>query len=53
VIQKAQEVIRKNVTTVQQIAYLLGENAADTEMLLHSIVDTIHLGPPDAGGGSR
>ena len=53
VIQKAQEVIRKNVTTVQQIAYLLGENAADTEMLLHSIVDTIHLGPPESGGGAR
>ncbi|HWQ08784.1 MAG TPA: [Fe-Fe] hydrogenase large subunit C-terminal domain-containing protein [Holophaga sp.] len=53
VIQKAQEVIRKNVTTVQQIAYLLGENAADTEMLLHSIVDTIHLGPPDNGQGAR
>ena len=53
VIQKAQEVIRKNVTTVQQIAYLLGENAADTEMLLHSIVDTIHLGPPESGEGTR
>ena len=53
VIQKAQEVIRKNVTTVQQIAYLLGENAAETEMLLHSIVDSIHLGPTEAGGGPR
>jgi iron only hydrogenase large subunit-like protein/PAS domain-containing protein len=53
VIQKAQEVIRKNVTTVQQIAYLLGENAAETEMLLHSIVDTLHLGPAENGGGNR
>lgn len=53
VIQKAQEVIRKNVTTVQQIAYLLGENAAETEMLLHSIVDTLHLAPTEGGGGHR
>jgi PAS domain-containing protein len=45
IIHKAQEVIRKNVTTVQQIAFLLGENAADTEMLLGSIVDSFQLAP--------
>jgi len=43
IIQKAQEVIRKNVTTVQQIAYLLGENAAETEYILGSIVESIQL----------
>lgn len=43
IIQKAQDVIRKNVTTVQQIAYLLGENAAETELILGSIVDSFQL----------
>jgi hypothetical protein len=31
-------VIQKNLKTVQQIAYLLGENAADSEIILNSIV---------------
>lgn len=38
IIRKAQEVIRKNLTTVQQIACLLGENAAESEMILNSII---------------
>jgi iron only hydrogenase large subunit-like protein len=38
IIGRAQEVIRKNMKTVQQIAYLLGENAADSEVILNSIV---------------
>lgn len=46
IIHKAQEVIRKNVTTVQQIAYLLGENAAETELILGSIVEAFR--PPQA-----
>jgi len=40
-IQKAQEVIKKNLATVQQIAYLLGENAAESEVLLNSIILSI------------
>ncbi len=40
-IQKAQEVIKKNLSTVQQIAYLLGENAAESEVLLNSIIHSI------------
>ncbi len=40
IIEKAQEVMRKNLTTVQQIAFLLGENAADSEVLLSSIVQS-------------
>lgn len=52
IIAKAQDVIRKNVTTVQQIAYLLGENAAETEMILNSIVDSFQLIPtPKQGKG--
>lgn len=38
IIEKASEVMRKNLSTVQQIAFLLGENAADSEVLLSSIV---------------
>ena len=38
IIGRAQAVIEKNLKTVQQIAYLLGENAADSEIILNSIV---------------
>jgi len=51
IIQKAEEVIRKNVTTVQQIAYLLGENAAETEMILASIIDSFKVAPDSPGNG--
>jgi len=40
IIQKAGEVMKKNLTTVQQIAFLLGENAADSEVLLNSIIQS-------------
>ncbi len=40
IITKAKEVIAKNIATVQQIAYLLGENAADSEVILNSIVSS-------------
>jgi PAS domain-containing protein len=40
IIQKAGEVMKKNLTTVQQIAFLLGENAADSEVLLNSIIES-------------
>jgi iron only hydrogenase large subunit-like protein len=38
IISRARAVIEKNLKTVQQIAYLLGENAADSEITLNSIV---------------
>ena len=50
IIQKAQDVIRKNVTTVQQIAYLLGENAAETELILGSIIESFQLPPARRDG---
>lgn len=40
IISKAQEVLTKNVATVQQIAYLLGENAAESEVMLNSIIES-------------
>ena len=50
IIQQAQEVIRKNVTTVQQIAFLLGENAAETEMMLNSLASSFRMAPSPLGG---
>ncbi|MCI7642901.1 MAG: 4Fe-4S binding protein [Lentisphaeria bacterium] len=35
--EKAREVIKKNVVTVQQIAHLLGEHMAETEILLREV----------------
>jgi len=40
VIRKASEVIQKNLETVQKIAYLLGENAAESEVTLNSIIES-------------
>ncbi|MGM0675372.1 MAG: [Fe-Fe] hydrogenase large subunit C-terminal domain-containing protein [Spirochaetota bacterium] len=50
VVTRAQEVIRKNLATVQQIASLMGENAAETEAMLNSIIDA-YGGPGDGGPG--
>ena len=40
VVSQARAVIRKNVATVQKIAYLLGENAAESEAILQSIIES-------------
>ncbi len=40
VIKQAQKVITKNLSVVQKIAFLLGENAADTESMLNSIIES-------------
>ncbi|MDD4308908.1 MAG: [Fe-Fe] hydrogenase large subunit C-terminal domain-containing protein [Candidatus Cloacimonetes bacterium] len=48
IIEKATEVMRKNLTTVQQIAFLLGENAADSEVLLSSIVQSFSTKESDS-----
>ena len=40
-IQKAREVIKKNLATIQQIAYLLGEHAAESEVILNSIIRSV------------
>ena len=37
--RKAKEVISKNITTVQEIASLLGEHMVETELLLNSIAE--------------
>ena len=43
VIKKAEGVIQKSLETVQQIASLLGENAADTEIMLNSLIDAFKV----------
>ena len=39
VMRRAEDVIQKNLQSVQQIASLLGENAAETEIMLSSLID--------------
>ena len=50
VIRKARDVIQRNLSTVQQIAFLLGENAAESEITLNSIIESFSLGGIDDGG---
>jgi len=54
VIRRAREVIQKNLATVQKIAYLLGENAAESEVTLNSIIESFSPAKIDGeeGGGS-
>ncbi|MGO8757949.1 MAG: [Fe-Fe] hydrogenase large subunit C-terminal domain-containing protein [Terracidiphilus sp.] len=53
IIARAREVIQKNLKTVQQIAYLLGENAADSEIILDSIVQSFSPEDLDDSGAKR
>ena len=43
-VARAQKIIDKNVQTVQKIAFLLGENAAEIEGILHSIIESYNAG---------
>ncbi len=40
IVTQAQKVITKNLSVVQKIAFLLGENAAETESMLNSIIES-------------
>lgn len=53
VIERAQEIIEKNLTMVQKIAYLLGENAAESEAVLNSIIESFSLQPPEQGNNEN
>jgi len=44
IISRAQRVNRKNLETVQKIAFLLGDNASQTEELLNSIIESYKYG---------
>lgn len=45
--RRAREVIKRNITTVQEIACRLGEHMADTEILLNSIAEGYGDDPDD------
>ena len=49
VIKKTRQVVKKNLAIVQKIAYLLGENAAETEIILDSIVESFGAEPQNKG----
>lgn len=55
VAEKAREVIRKNVDTVQKIAQYLGEHMAETEIILREVAGSYEEHQPIAGapGGKR
>ncbi|MBE6350092.1 MAG: PAS domain-containing protein [Spirochaetaceae bacterium] len=40
IVSQAKKVIDKNLSVVQKIAFLLGENAAETESILNSIIES-------------
>lgn len=40
IIKRSRHVIQQNLMTVQKIAYLMGENAAESEIMLNSIVES-------------
>ena len=42
-IKKTEEVIEKSLSSVQQIASLLGENAAETQLILNSLIETYSI----------
>ncbi len=44
IVHRAQRINKQNIETVQKIAFLLGENAAETEELLNSIIETYRYG---------
>lgn len=44
IISRAQRVNRKNLDTVQKIAFLLGDNASQTEEMLNSIIESYKYG---------
>jgi iron only hydrogenase large subunit-like protein len=44
IVAKAKTIIEKNVKAVQKIAFLLGENAAETEAILNSIIESYDTG---------
>ncbi len=52
VVKKAEDVIQKSLETVQQIASLLGENAADTEIMLNSLIDAFSVHGSDQEDGT-
>ncbi len=51
VVKRAEDVIQKSLATVQQIASLLGENAAETEIMLNGLIEAFSVHSDDSGDG--
>lgn len=49
---RAREIIRKNLEAVQEIAWRLGENMADTEILLRSLSEEFSVNARGEGNGA-
>ncbi|MBU1107769.1 MAG: PAS domain-containing protein [Candidatus Riflebacteria bacterium] len=47
VVRRVEEVIRLNLETVQKIAYLLGENASETEIRLNNVLEAFGSEPEE------
>ncbi|HNX75228.1 MAG TPA: [Fe-Fe] hydrogenase large subunit C-terminal domain-containing protein [Candidatus Rifleibacterium sp.] len=50
VVKRVEEVIRLNLETVQKIAYLLGENASETELRLNNVLEAFGSDPEEING---
>ena len=53
IINRAKDVIKENLETVQQIAFLLGESASKTEKTLNSIIQSYKTGSDDGTGHGK
>lgn len=53
IVKKAEEVIQKNLQTVQKIAFLLGENAAESEVILNSLIEAMNISEDKSGKDRR
>ena len=53
VVKRVEEVIRLNLETVQKIAYLLGENASETELRLNNVLEAFGSEPEEINGISE
>lgn len=51
VVKRAEDVIQKSLNTVQQIASLLGENAAETEIMLNGLIEAFSVHSENTGDG--
>jgi hypothetical protein len=48
--RRIKQVVHENMTTVQKVAFLLGENAARTEAMLNTVVNNPVIAKADEEG---
>jgi len=52
-IEKSRTVIQNTTKTVQEIAYMLGKNSAQSELILNSVIDMFAAEDPDEPEDAR